>query len=235
MKNAVPISLKKFDTFGVVYFNIDNFFDTESVDGAYLLLEVYGSTTGEEIQCYLNESLDGKLQSKMRVKRSNEYGNFYRKEVLLDITESYHLLASGIKINNGMIVEYGNNQLISCQLFFSYKKDIITPQFSCEPYFEKKLYISSRQKEAVTPYFSMATATMLTIWVENLGKHPISLSVINSPDAKKGITYPQWVEILPSEIVMLNPKYFTKYIRAIVKGAENGIIANVWFQSQLVR
>ncbi|WP_352401222.1 DUF6385 domain-containing protein [Anaerotignum sp.] len=235
MKNAVPISIKKFDTFGIVYFNIENFFDSENVESAYLSLEVCGNTDGEEIQCYLNDDFNSWVKRDLTMKKSNDFKTPWRKEVLLDISENYHLLASGIKENNGMIVAYGNNQVISSQLLICYKKDIIVPKFLCEPYFDKKLYISSRQKEAFSPYFLMATVKMLTIWVENLGEHPINVALANSPDAKKSATSLQWTEVVPNEIIVLNPKYFSKYVRAILNSSQKGIIANVWFQSQLAR
>lgn len=235
MLDAVPISITKFDTFGLLYFNVESIFQYEMVESAHLVLEVNGNASIEEISCYLNERNDYRIQKSYYTKKFEDYRGSSKKELILDISENYHKLVSRTNENNGMILNFGRNKLFSCQLYLTYRKEIIAPRYWCMPFFEKELFISTMKSEVYSPFFMIASASMITFCVENLGEQEIFVAAESSPDAKKSIKCLTMLEVLPSGMVLLTPKYFTKYTRLFISSSENGILTKVWFQCQQIR
>ncbi len=232
MKNGVPVSVTNYDTFSLLYFELENVPQYQMVESAYLLLEMGGSMTRGEVRCYLNERNNYWSQNDSFIKQSYVLQNSYKNEVMIDISESYHALVSGMKENNGIIVEYGNDFLYACQMYVVYRQEIIAPRCRGMGFFEKKISVSSIRNEAVSPFFLTANATMVTFCINNFGKYPIYVFIENSPDAKRVFADPQRIEVLPNEMGVIIPTYFTKYVRLGVTSSFYGIVTEVWYQCQ---
>lgn len=232
MKNGVPVTVTNFDTFSLIYFELESIPQFQMVESAYLLLEMDGRMTRREVSCYLNERNNFWASNDSFIKQSYAHQNSYENEVMIDISESYHALVSGMKENNGIIIEYGNEFLYACQMYVVYRQEIIAPRCRRMGFFEKKISVSSISKQAVSPFFVTAHAAMETFCINNLGQHPIYVYIEYSPDAKNVFEGPQRIEILPDEMGVIIPTYFTKYARLCVTSSFNGIITEVWYQSQ---
>ncbi|KAF5050313.1 DUF6385 domain-containing protein [Anaerotignum sp.] len=232
MRSRVPISLANFDTFSTIYFDLEDIPQYQMVESAYLFLEVDGEMTGRGFGCYLNEGYNYGLQHDSLINRSYGYQNYSENQIMIDISEIYYVLASRMKENNGIILEYGGNYFYSCQMIVVYRQEIIAPRCKGKTFFEKKISVSSSGNNAVSPFFLTANATTVTFCVSNFGDYPIVVSIENSPDARNILLDPQRIEILPNVMGVIIPTYFTKYVRIRVASIYNGIVTEVWYQSQ---
>lgn len=232
MRSIVPISLTNFDTFSTIYFELEDIPQYQMVDSAYLFLEVDGAMTGEGFRCYLNEGYNYGPENDSYAIRSYGYQNYSENEIMIDISEIYYTLASRMKENNGIVLEYGDNYFYSCQMIVVYRQEIIAPSCKGKTFFEKKISVSSRGNSAVSPFFLTANANTVTFCVSNLGDYPIVVSIENSPDVRNILLDPQRIEILPNVMGVIIPTYFTKYVRIRVTSVYNGIVTEVWYQSQ---
>lgn len=232
MKSIVPISMTKFDTFDLLYFDFQRINNAERVESAYLLLEVSGNAKESEISCSLNKNVSFEIRDDYYIKQAGYNRNSYKKQISLDITEQYHLLASGFYYNNGLLINHGKHTVYSCQMYVIYSQQVILPRYWCMPFFEKELFVSSQENEGRSPFFMTAAASVVTFCVTNLGSYPVYLSVEYSPDTNKIVRDSQMIEVLPNETGIIIPMYFTKYVRVLITGSYPGVIANVWYQSQ---
>ncbi|MEA4841969.1 MAG: DUF6385 domain-containing protein [[Clostridium] symbiosum] len=232
MRSRVPISLTNFNTFSTIYFELEDIPQYQMVESAYLFLEVDGDMTGTGFRCYLNEGYNYGLQNDSFANRSYDYQHYNENEIMIDISEIFFALASRVKENNGIIIEYGDNYFYSCQMIVVYRQEIIAPKCKGMTFFEKKISVSSSGNNAVSPFFLTANATTVTFCVSNLGDYPIVVSIENSPDARNILEDPQRIEILPNVMGVIIPTYFTKYVRIRVTSNYNGIGTEVWYQSQ---
>lgn len=236
MSNEIMISIMKFDQMALIYFAANEIPNADMVENAYLLLKMgRNKNTVEEVNCYLNENVDLKYLNRLNTGFRDQYRNFYEDNVLIDITENFHLIASGMIKNEGLIVEFGGNNLYSCQLQLTYKKDIIAPNCRCMRFFDKELIISSYQDMVVSPCFLSANSSVITFSIQNLGHHAINVYIQNSPDAKVFVNDAQTIVLNPNETGLLIPYKFTKYTRIVATSAQNGIVAKLWYQTQLIR
>jgi hypothetical protein len=218
-----------------MYFNINKIFQFDMIESAYFLLEVNADAPEEQFCCYLNEKINLGTCENCNNDKFDNYNKTYKKEMVFDISESYHILASGMKENNGIIIECGNNYLYSCQLYLVYRQEIIAPVCWRMAFFEKELFISSRNNYVLSPFFMTAKSSMNTFCIYNLGKHLIQASIENSPDTKKVFYDKQIIEILPNEMGLITPTFFTKYVRIRISSSYNCIVAKVWYQSQQIK
>lgn len=232
MRNRVPISLTNFDTFSTIYFELGDIPQYHMVESAYLFLKVDGVMTGGGFHCYLNEGYNYGPENDSLTNKSFGYQNYNENEIMIDISEIYYALASRMIENNGIILEYGDNYFYSCQMIVVYRQEIIAPGCKGKTFFEKKISVSSRENSAESPFFLTANATTVTFCVSNLGNDPIVVSIENSPDARNILQDPQRIEILPNVMGVIIPTYFTKYVRIRVTSVYNGIVSEVWYQSQ---
>lgn len=235
MKNYVPISMAKFSNQALIYFEIDEVENADMVETAYILLKLNPyKNPEEEIHCYLNDKIDVKSLNNPFTGLSNRYSYLREDNVIIDITENLHLLASGVVKNNGLIVEFGNSDLYSCQLQLVYRREIIFPAYSCMGFFEKELILSSFKDKAISPYFFTATSSNITFSIYNMSKHTVSVNVQNSPDAKLFVNDAQTLVLLPNETGLIVPYKFTKYTRVVARSEENCIVIKLWYQTQLI-
>ena len=236
MKNCVPIYMAKFNKQTLIYFEVDEFKNADMVETAYLLLKVNGNRNStEEIQCYLNNKIDVKSINNLYTIFSNRYSDLRQNSVALDITEAFHLLTCGGAKNNGLIVEVGGEDIFSCQLQLVYRSEIIYPSYSCMSFFEKKLLLSSFKYKAISPYFLTSTSSTITFSIHNMGKHPVSVNIQNSPDAKVFVNDTHTLVLLPNETGLIVPYNFTKYTRIVVTSENKSIFTKLWYQTQLIR
>lgn len=236
MKNYVPISMAKFSTQALIYFEVNEVENADMVDNAYLLLKMNPyKNPEEEIHCYLNDKIDIKSLNNPDTGLNNRYSYLCEDSVVLDITESFHLLTSGVVKNNGMIVDFGKGEIYSCQLQLVYRREIIYPSYSCKGFFEKELMLSSFKDVAISPYFLTAVSSTITFSIHNMGRNPVIVYIQNSPDANIFVNDTHPIELLPNETGLIVPNKFTKYTRIAVTSQENCIFTKLWFQTQLIR
>lgn len=235
MNNCVPIYMAKFNKEALIYFEIDEVENADTVEAAYLLLKVNGyRNSPDEINCYLNDKIDVKSLYNPCTIFGNRYRYLSQDSVALDITETFHLLTSGAVKNNGLVVEFGDYDMYSCELQLVYRREIIYPS-SCMGFFEKNMILSSFKEEAVSPYFFTATSSSITFSIHNMGKHPVSVKIQNSPDAKLFVNDTHTLVLLPNETGLIEPYNFTKYTRIIIRSENKCIVTKLWYQTQLMR
>ncbi|MGE4214253.1 MAG: DUF6385 domain-containing protein [Anaerotignaceae bacterium] len=235
MENYVPISMAKFNKQALIYFAVDEIYDADMVEAAYILLKMNRyKNSGEEIQCYLNDEIEVESLNNFNTGLSNRYCYLREDNVILDITENFHLLTSGMVKNNGLIVEFGDSDIYSCQLQLVYRREIIFPVYNCMGFFEKELILSSFKDKAISPYFLTATSETITFCIHNMGEHPVNVNLQNSPDAKLFVNDAQTLVLLPHETGLVVPYKFTKYTRIVVTGTNKCIVTKLWYQTQLI-
>ncbi|MDD3569995.1 MAG: DUF6385 domain-containing protein [Lachnospiraceae bacterium] len=236
MKNCVPIYMAKFNKEALIYFEVDEVEDADMVEAAYLLLKANGKRNStKEIQCYINNKIDVKSLNNLYTIFSNKCSCLCENSVALDITEDFYLLTCSGVTNNGLIVECGDNDIYSCQLQVVYRGEIIYPSCTCMGFFEKNLILSSFKDKAISPYFFTATCSSITFSIHNMGEHPVSVNVQNSPDAKLFVNDTHTLVLLPNETGLIIPYNFTKYTRIVVTSENKCIITKLWYQTQLIR
>jgi len=163
------------------------------------------------------------------------YSKWCRNEILLDISEIFLPLASGIKENRGIIVEYGQNCIYSYRLFFENTENEIEPIGIANQFFEDSFYICGGSDFAVSPFVLISNSSTNTFVVENLREQSIFLSMENSPNACNTFSDSQGIQVLPMELGLITPIYFTKYVRLHISSGQNGILVRVWYQSQQIK
>lgn len=235
MRNYVPISMAKFNKLALIYFAVEQICDADLVETAYISFRINRNINPEEeIHCYLNDKIDVKSLNNSNTELGNRYSYLCEDNVILDITENFHLLTSGMVKNNGFLVEVGDSDLYSCQLQLVYRREIIFPVYSCMGFFEKQLILSSFKDKAISPYFLTATSSTITFCIHNMGKHPVNINIQNSPDAKLFVNDAQMLVLLPDETGLIIPHKFTKYTRIVVTSANKCIVTKLWYQTQLI-
>gem|GEM_PF-949276 len=235
MKNQVPISIIKFNDLALIYFAVDEIFDADKVESAYILMEIDRyKNPEEEIPCYLNDKFDLKSLNNYNTRFGNRYDNSCEGNMLVDITESFHLLTSGMIKNNGFIVELGNKNLLSCQLQLIYNREIIVPVYSCMGFFEKELTLSTWHNNIKSPWFLTSNSSAVTFIVRNKGYYPINICIQNSPDTEVFVNDAQTFVLMPNETKLMVPYIFTKYTRVFVTSTYGGVLAELWYQTQLI-
>ncbi len=233
MSTTVPITVERFGKFLLVNFSLTEIDNLSKVENAYLLLKL-DRNYEEELPCFLNDSTDYKSLYGFQTSQKERYYNLYDVNKMIDITENFHLLLSGMKNNRGIVVEIGESELYGCQLQLTYKKEVISPQCYCNPFFSKKLFISSRSNQALSPFFLTAYSSMVTYCIHNLGNNEVTLHIQNSPDTKECINDKQSIILLPNSSGTIIPMIYTKYTRILITSAQPNILVKVWFQTQLI-
>ena len=231
MRKGIPISIAKYDAFDLIYFDPNYVIVLPFIGKAYLALELCENHLHGGIRCYFN----GEGQDAPYCAESSFSSKGCGTEILLDVSEIFLPLALGIKENKGFIIEYGQNSIYAYQLFIEYSESIIEPIATADHFYEDSFYICSNSYFAVTPFILISNSSTNTFVVENMGRESISLAIENSPNACKTFDDAQGIQILPMELGLITPIYFTKYARLHITSGQTGVFVRVWYQSQQVK
>ncbi len=100
--------------------------------------------------------------------------------------------------------------------------------YYCE--FNEVLSVDAR--ECHTANIPTCTATIITIFVKNIGYHPIAVRLQNSPNGLDFTDDPQLLSLDAGETGYLIPYIFSKYMR-LTAISEEGSAMRVWAQMQV--
>ena len=231
MRKGIPISIAKYDSFDLIYFDPNYVIDLPFIGKAYLALELCEKQLHGGIRCYFN----GEEQEAPYCAEGSFSPKGCGTELVLDISEIFLPLALGMRENKGFILEYGQNCICSYQLFVEYSENIIAPMATVDRFYEDTFYSCSNSNFAITPFVLMSNTSTNTFIVENMGSESISLAVENSPNACKTFNDAQGIQILPMELGIITPIYFTKYARLRITSGQTGVFVRVWYQAQQVK
>lgn len=233
MDNNVSVAMMRFNDGDLIYFKMDEIWDADKVEDAFLLVELDKNIyPNEDIRCFLNDQINLDT-NQMDTNICDKYSYSCVKSFLINITESFHLLNSGAVQNHGFIVVSENNRLCACKLQLVYRNEIIAPSYNCMGFFEKECIMSGGKDIKVSPFFLTASSATITFCIHNKGNKSMNVGMEYSPDAKLLVNDPQIITLQPGETELLIPYKFAKYTRIVIKSADKGILANIWYQTQL--
>jgi len=234
--NEIPISILCKDKSVLLYFDMEEIQNANEVEKAYILLEIDEKhKQDKELEFCINSSVSKEEWETIfsptteRKKRKVKEG----QKIYIDVTENFHMFASGMIKNKGLTFKINGNHLIQCKLCINYIGEEITPNYREPVFYEKELILSSRKNFVVSPWILSKSCRTTSLYVKNISKHEIVVYLQNSPNAEDFVDVTEVLIVQPKETGVIVPHIFSKYIRITVKSKYRAIVAKLWFQTQM--
>ena len=236
IKNDISLFVTSREENILIYFNVDDIDDISKIKKAYILLETDTNFDFTD-KLYLNDRFSpydfGERCSGISKNIDSDLYEIYKNYV--DITESFHLLASKVVENKGFILKSNGIKEARFKLHFTYIEREIIPNFDCDFFCEEELFLSNLKGLVISPWFLIKNATMISFYAKNLSQDDIVVSLQNSPNAKDFTNDIQSIVIASKCTGVIVPATFSKYVRVVLQSNCKPIATKVWFQAQLIK
>lgn len=236
--NNVSLSAINKNDFVLVYFDVSNLQNISRIKKAYIIIEGDENIINcGEINFYLNDNLTSNdlTNISLSYNRNLEQNLSKRYKRYIDITEKFHLIASGVVENKGIYLSVNYENINNYSLQFKYIKNLIIPNSNLGVFYEEELMLSNYKTEINTPWFLIKNSHTISFYIKNLSNQEITVRLKNSPNTKDFIYDTQNVSISPNNTSLIIPSIFSKYIRLVANTVNAPVVIKVWFQTQLLK